>query len=378
MQKLYNFSFLFLFCISISTGRLSAQNVAINNDGSLPNANAILDIKSTNRGVLIPRIDYNNRPVGPSVPGGMLIYVTANGPLGNNAYYFYDGTNWLRQKTSNDIDSLSLSHDTLTVSPGNYVVVGNILNLIGYYKCNNIYTQVATDNNNCGSCGIVCNFANATSTCTSGVCSLNCNAGYGNCDNIKSNGCEVNLNTSLFNCGACGTACGTYPNTTSSTCSGGVCGIGGCSAGFANCDNVTSNGCETYLINNPYNCGGCGIVCPTYPNTTSSTCSAGVCGIGGCSVGYANCDNVTSNGCETSLNTPNNCGGCGIACQFGPNSTPSCTAGICSLICNAGYGNCDGLPGNGCEVNLSTNHNNCGTCGHVCTNVQSCVGGVCQ
>ena len=35
---------------------LSAQSIAINNDGSLPNASALLDLKSQNKGILIPRM----------------------------------------------------------------------------------------------------------------------------------------------------------------------------------------------------------------------------------------------------------------------------------------------------------------------------------
>ncbi len=34
-----------------------AQNVGINADGARPNPNAILDIKSVNKGLLIPRMD---------------------------------------------------------------------------------------------------------------------------------------------------------------------------------------------------------------------------------------------------------------------------------------------------------------------------------
>jgi hypothetical protein len=35
-------------------------------------------------------------------------------------------------------------------------------------------------------------------------------------------------------------------------------------------------------------------------------------------------------------------------------------------MCAAGRGDCDGMPANGCEVNLSSDDNNCGMCGIVC------------
>ena len=66
--------------------------VAINNDGSPPDNSAILDLQSVNKGLLIPRIDFDNRP-NPAAPG-LLIYVIANGPLGDSALYLYNGSNW--------------------------------------------------------------------------------------------------------------------------------------------------------------------------------------------------------------------------------------------------------------------------------------------
>jgi hypothetical protein len=68
--------------------------IGINDDGSAPDNSAILDLKSANKGLLIPRIDFNNRP--DPAAAGLLIYVTAHGPYGNNALYLFDGTNWLK------------------------------------------------------------------------------------------------------------------------------------------------------------------------------------------------------------------------------------------------------------------------------------------
>ena len=79
---------------------IPTNGVAINNDGSLPDGNVMLDIKSTNKGILIPRIDFNDRPTS-NLLSGILIYVIANGPQGNNAFYYYDGTTWVRLAISN-------------------------------------------------------------------------------------------------------------------------------------------------------------------------------------------------------------------------------------------------------------------------------------
>jgi hypothetical protein len=72
--------------------------VAINDDGSPPDPSAILDLQSTSLGLLLPRIDFNDRPV--PAPAGLMIFVIANGPQGNNALYIYNGTNWTKLTTS--------------------------------------------------------------------------------------------------------------------------------------------------------------------------------------------------------------------------------------------------------------------------------------
>ena len=73
----------------------------------------------------------------------------------------------------------------------------------------------------------------------------------------------------------------------------------------------------------------------------------------------------------------NNCGACGTVCSAGPNSIPACTAGQCQIAaCSPGFANCDGIAANGCETNLNTVAN-CGSCGHACSGGQSCASGVC-
>jgi len=52
--------------------------------------------------------------------------------------------------------------------------------------------------------------------------------------------------------------------------------------------------------------------------------------------------------------------------------------GVCGLgTCNAGFGDCNGMPADGCEVNLATNNANCGACGNVCTGGNVCKQGTC-
>lgn len=69
----------------------TAQSVAINNDGSTAHSSAILDIKSTNKGLLIPRMTQAQRNAIASPATGLLIFQTD----GTSGHYFYNGSSWV-------------------------------------------------------------------------------------------------------------------------------------------------------------------------------------------------------------------------------------------------------------------------------------------
>lgn len=199
----------------------------------------------------------------------------------------------------------------------------------GFADCNNnpvdgCETDLTTIQN-CGACGNQCTVANGTAVCSSGNCAIaSCNSGYANCDFNYGTGCEVNTNTDTQNCGACGTVC-TVKNGTAG-CTGGRCVIATCNPGYADCNANYSDGCEVNLNTDTQNCGGCGMVCRPGPNVAGYTCSSGSCTITACTAGYSNCDNNFSTGCEVNVQTdPHNCGGCGIVCPSGQ----TCSAGAC-------------------------------------------------
>jgi hypothetical protein len=76
--------------------QLSAQ-VAVNADGSTPDASAMLDVKSTMLGALMPRMTQAQRNAIASPATGLMIYQVDNGP----GFYFYNSTAWQRIQESN-------------------------------------------------------------------------------------------------------------------------------------------------------------------------------------------------------------------------------------------------------------------------------------
>lgn len=139
------------------------------------------------------------------------------------------------------------------------------------------------------------------------------------CDGDPNNGCEAALETSIVNCGMCGNEC-SFGHAKAS-CEAGVCKMGICAPGYADCDNDPTNGCEANLNSDPRRCGTCATVCPR--DQGPPVCKNGVCGISDCPMGQGDCDNQS--GCETTLGTIDNCYFCGDACQL-PHATSACVS----------------------------------------------------
>jgi len=229
--------------------------------------------------------------------------------------------------------------------------------------------------NHCGGCGSSCVSPRELSECRGGMCvSTGCAAGHARC---AAQGECLSLQDDPQNCGACGRSC----PSSAAYCAGGRCTTLACNPGSADCDGDARNRCETGL-NALDHCGGCDVRCGPLPHARSVSCRDGTCQIGSCDAGFADCDGDPKNGCEVSLDTDDDCGGCGMACHF-PQGVGQCRDRKCALVgCTPGRGDCNRSPADGCEHDLRTT-DSCGRCGHNCNALPhvaagSCSGGTCQ
>jgi len=230
----------------------------------------------------------------------------------------------------------------------------------------------------CGACSRRCDLANATAACTMGQCAVAaCAMGFGDCDTNAANGCEADTRTSVSHCGACGTACPARANALPG-CVAGAC-VFACLSGYQDCDGNPANGCEVDTRTSATHCGGCGRSCQVAGGT--GVCTAGSCSVVSCQTGRADCDGMSGNGCEVDTQTTvADCGACGQACAARPNSAASCTAGACVYTCAEGFADCDGNPVNGCEVDTRTSTTHCGACARACNPANAtgvCTAGAC-
>ena len=180
--------------------------------------------------------------------------------------------------------------------------------------CSGACVDTSTSVTACGSCTRVCSTIRSTPTCTAGACVASCEAGWGDCDANRDNGCETSTTNNPSNCGACGVVCSIA--NASATCANDRCAIVSCSAGFQDCDRSVTNGCEAALATSVANCGACGNTC-----ATGQSCNSGVCQ---CPAGQTICLGA----CTPTQTDPLNCGACNLACPAGQR----CVAGMCSAM----------------------------------------------
>jgi hypothetical protein len=253
--------------------------------------------------------------------------------------------------------------------------------------------NLQTDPNNCGRCGNICKFPNATASCVAGKCQqgpcltdfydsdpgtpgceyfcIKSNNGVEKCDQAD-NDCNgvvddgFALQTDVQNCGTCGNVC-QFSNAAAS-CVRGKCQMGACNTGFKDL-NPLIGGCEYKCPVWPAaadetsvatRCDGVdndcdGLVDEDYPSGLTCGTNQGECvaGTRTCVNGIESCQGETrpapevcdgrDNDCNGTIddgfdkqNDPRFCGNC-QPCVL-PHAIPQCVSGACRIaVCEAGY-----------------------------------------
>lgn len=132
----------------------------------------------------------------------------------------------------------------------------------------------------------------------------------------------------------------------------GVCEAGGC----VNPPKGVGAGCDDGddcsgpdVCDGQGGCFGAATEC-AFANASGGVCAEGACQGMICDAGFGNCDGDWQNGCELALNTATDCSACGTPCVAGDNASPDCSTGSCEVVCEEPYEDCDGDPSNGCEI----------------------------
>jgi hypothetical protein len=126
LPKLIPFILLILF-----SQRGVSQNIAINTDGSSPDASAMLDIVSSNKGLLMPRVSLSSTTDVATIATpatGLLVYNSNAGITGSGAagagFYYNAGTTtvaaWTKLTTSTST-SWNTAGNTATDSASNFI-----------------------------------------------------------------------------------------------------------------------------------------------------------------------------------------------------------------------------------------------------------------
>ncbi|MBK8829387.1 MAG: hypothetical protein IPN60_00745 [Saprospiraceae bacterium] len=202
----------------------NATNVGIGTTS--PNPSALLDLTATDKGLLIPRLTASQRCAINNPANGLMVYdldslslfVYSGNPLRWKSLIMNMGTTatlWYRDQDSDGYGD-STQDSTSCNQPIGYVAVGgdcedaNSTMYPGAPElCDNLDNDcdgeneetinLLDDENNCGACGNICVFPNATPVCASGICTMGaCDPGFLDANNDDMDGCEIDLNSGNY------------------------------------------------------------------------------------------------------------------------------------------------------------------------------------
>jgi trimeric autotransporter adhesin len=110
-----------------------SQNIGINTDGTAPHASSMLDIKSTDKGLLIPRVSLTGTSDATTIASpaaSLLVYNLATVSDVTPGYYYWSGTVWTRLNIPTDLGAgtgIDISGTTISMEdmPANTIKGNN-------------------------------------------------------------------------------------------------------------------------------------------------------------------------------------------------------------------------------------------------------------
>ncbi|MEP7238513.1 MAG: hypothetical protein ABI685_11630 [Ferruginibacter sp.] len=120
-----------------------SQSLSINTDGSNADVSAMLDVKSTTKGLLIPRMSRTERDAIAAPATGLLIFQNAPDSIG---YYYYNGSAWTWLLSNSNADSLAwkTGGNTGTNAASNFIGTQDNVPLV--FRANNSEKMRVTPN----------------------------------------------------------------------------------------------------------------------------------------------------------------------------------------------------------------------------------------
>ncbi|MBL7726334.1 MAG: hypothetical protein JNM68_01560, partial [Dinghuibacter sp.] len=135
MKKYFLLIFLLLPFLGV------AQSFSINTDGSTAHPSAALDIKSNDKGILVPRMSKAQKNTITAPATGLIIFQDAPDSLG---FYFYNGSSWLWLATANNITGWSTTGNAGTDTAVHFI--GTTDNMPLRFKQNNAWMGQLSSN----------------------------------------------------------------------------------------------------------------------------------------------------------------------------------------------------------------------------------------
>ncbi len=105
-----------LLAVLLFSASTYAQSVGINSDGSTPDASAMLDVKSSTKGFLAPRMA--TLPATGSLPDGLIVYKN-DGLEADMGYYYCKNNTWIKIGDATDATQWTTSGSDIYYNSGN-------------------------------------------------------------------------------------------------------------------------------------------------------------------------------------------------------------------------------------------------------------------